>query len=135
MSAAFGTSLAPEGSRLSGPAIVHGGIGVTILTLMLWRLTMRLRDGVPPPPGDEPTPVQYFSRGTHYAFYGTLIAMPPIGLSALLTGSGILATIHSWSAVLLICLAFVHISGAIWHLFQSDGVVHRMARQDAARVR
>lgn len=135
MERAFATRIEEGGSILSGPTIVHGGIGLTILGLMLWRLTMRLSHGTPPPPDTEADAIQYLSRGTHYAFYVTLVAMPLAGLAAILTGNQTLAAAHALASKLLIALAVLHVSGALWHLFKGDGVVHRMIRRDAPRVR
>lgn len=135
MEAAFKSRAQEGGSILSGPAVVHGGLGLTILGLMLWRLTMRFRHGTPPPPETEPTPLQYLSRGTHYAFYAVLVAMPLAGLAAILTGNETIAGAHALASKLLIALAALHVAGAAWHIFKRDGVMHRMARRDPARVR
>ncbi len=135
MVGAFDASVEEGASILSGPAIVHGGIGLAIFGVMIWRLTLRLRHGTPPPPETEATVVQYLSRGVHYAFYITLLAMPLAGLSALLSGSEAIATAHALASKLLIALAVLHIAGALWHLTKGDGVVHRMIRRDPARTR
>ncbi|WP_299812886.1 cytochrome b/b6 domain-containing protein [uncultured Jannaschia sp.] len=119
-------------SVVSGPIVVHGIFGSSILIVMLWRLTLRLRRGAPPPPDNESKMIQRLSRGNHYAFYVVLIAMPPVGLGAALLRSEVLAWVHALTAYLLVVLIILHISGAVWHLTKKDGVVHRMIRRDPA---
>ena len=118
--------------RLDGTAWVHGMIGTSILLTMLYRLWLRSHYNVPPPPADEPTLVQYVSRGTHWAFYAFLIGMPIAGLLAVFTGSEILAGLHGLASKLLILLIILHFAGAMWHAFKRDGVVKRVLRQDPA---
>ena len=133
MEAAF--EAAREGAaplRLDGTAWVHGMIGTSILLAMLFRLWLRNRYHAPPPPEDEPTIVQYLSRGVHFAFYAFLIAMPVFGLLAVFTGIGILATLHGLAAWVLLLLIVLHFAGAMWHAFRRDGVVKRVLRQDPA---
>ena len=135
MAAAFDAMVETGTRAASGTAVVHGLFGLTILGLMVWRLTMRRTKGTPPPPETEPGAVRMLSRGVHYAFYVVLIGMPLAGLAAILTGSEALATAHEWASKLLIALALLHVAGAVWHLTKGDGVVHRMIRSDASRMR
>ena len=130
MEQAFAATVESGRRVITGGGLVHGLFGLTILGLMLWRLTMRRRLGTPPPPDTEPSAIQYLSRGTHYAFYVVLIAMPLAGLTAILTGVEWIATAHEWAALVLIVLAVLHVSGALWHLSKGDGVVHRMIRRE-----
>lgn len=113
-------------SEDAGTALVHALLGSMILITMLWRLAVRLRSPVPPPPETEPDTLQKVSRGVHYAFYAILIGMPLAGALALLTGSEVVATVHGWTSWLLLILAIAHIAGAMWHLSKRDGVVQRM---------
>jgi cytochrome b561 len=115
---------------VNGGAIVHAITGSTILGFMLWRVHLRRSHGAPPPPQSEPSWLQKISRGTHFAFYGLLIGMPLFGIAAVLTGIGILATLHGIAAWVLLALAVLHVSGAIMHLFKRDGVVRRIIRDD-----
>jgi cytochrome b561 len=118
----------------NGGAIVHGITGTFILGFMLWRVVLRRRHGAPPPPKTEPSWLQKISRGTHFAFYGLLIGMPLFGIAAVLTGIGILATVHGIAAWVLLALAALHLSGALWHAFKGDGVVRRMLRDEPTRL-
>lgn len=134
MEAAFAVSLRGEGPTVSGITFVHGGLGLAILGVMIWRLTMRRRHGTPPPPDTEPRPLQFVSRGVHYAFYVILIAMPLAGLAAVVTRSEAIADTHALASKLLLLLAALHVVGALWHLSKRDGVVHRMIRRDPPEV-
>lgn len=125
MAAAFerGLSAATPGA---GTAIVHGLFGIGILAAMTWRLSLRRRTSVPPPPETEPELVQRISRGTHYAFYVFLIAMPFAGLLAVLSASEWIGGLHALAAKLLWLLVLSHIAGAALHMIARDGVVTRM---------
>ena len=118
---------------LDGGAIMHGICGATILLVMLWRQAMRLTHGTPPPPESEPRKLQYMSRGNHWAFYVVLIAMPIVGLSAVLTLAPILSAIHSWTIWLLLALIAAHFAGAVWQMFRrGSDTWRRVLRRDPA---
>ncbi|EKE45705.1 cytochrome b562 [Oceaniovalibus guishaninsula JLT2003] len=114
----------------AGTAWVHGIIGTSILIAMLYRLGLRRAFGAPPPPPNEPSIIQKVSRANHYLFYIFLIGMPIAGLTAILTGSEVVAEIHAWAALILLALIAAHILGALWHLVKRDGVVSRMTSRD-----
>ena len=135
MAEAFDAALLSGNRVVTGTAIVHGWFGLTILGVMLWRLSLRRNHGAPPPPETEPKPVQYLSRGVHYAFYVVLIAMPIAGLAAVVTGTAWLADAHALTSRALLALAALHVVGAAWHAIKGDGVIRRMLRQDPARQR
>lgn len=116
---------------LSGAAWMHGGVGLTILALMLWRLGMRLRHGAPPPPQDLPAALRALSRANHFAFYGVLIAMPLAGLWATLTLNDAVARLHAAAAGLLLALIALHLAGAILHMVKPGSTAwRRMLRTD-----
>ena len=115
-----------------GGIYTHGIIGSTILLTMLWRVVLRVRHGAPPPPDDLPRWLQIVSRANHYLFYGVLIAMPLLGLAALITLQEWLGDLHGALAIVLVLAILLHVAGAMFHLFKRDGVVRRMARQDPA---
>lgn len=132
MEAAFDGAREGRALGLSGTAWMHGLMGTGILGLMVWRLWMRRRHPVPPPPESEPAILQMVSRGVHYAFYAILIAAPLVGLLAVFTGIGAFAGLHGLLVALLLILIVLHFAGAMWHAFRRDGVVKRMLRQDPA---
>lgn len=57
----------------------HKAIGITVLVLSIGRLLWRLTHRVPPPPADLPRWQQAVARGTHYAFYVLILALPISG--------------------------------------------------------
>jgi cytochrome b561 len=117
-----------------GVVFVHGIIGSSILVAMLARLYLRFHHGVPTPPTTEPRPLQWLSRGVHYAFYLVLIAMPIFGIAAVVTLIPWLGAAHGWAALALAGLAALHVAGATWHLIKGDGVVRRIISSDPPRL-
>ncbi|MBV8912793.1 MAG: cytochrome b [Acetobacteraceae bacterium] len=127
----------------------HLAVGPSILALMLVRLLWRLTHRPPPPPADLGAGLQLLARGTHWAFYAVLIALPVVGwlaasayavtpyvfgvipLPALLphddkVGEAI-GRVHGALAWVLIVLAGLHVCGAFYHAaFKRDGVFSRM---------
>lgn len=128
MEAAY--AVAVETGRLpaDGILVVHGTIGTAILLAMLSRLYLRRKHGAPPPPDTEPRAIQILSRSVHYAFYAFLIAMPLAGMAALWLKQGWLGWAHGLSAWIVLALAVLHASGALWHAVKGDGVMRRMGR-------
>ena len=128
MEAAY--NVAVDFGRLPADGIifVHAFIGLSIWTIMLWRLAMRYRFGAPPPPESLSPTMQKVSRGVHFAFYGVLLGMPVFGALALWTKVAIIGTLHGWAAYALIALAVLHVAGAAMHLVRKDGVVRRIVR-------
>lgn len=110
----------------AGVIFVHGTLGTSILLVMLWRVSLRVRFGAPPPPETEPTILQYISRSVHFAFYGLLIAMPLAGIAAVFTLSETVGTLHALTSKLLIALIVAHVAGGLWHTFKRDGIIKRV---------
>ena len=53
--------------------------------------------------------------------------LPALGIvAAVLTGWGLLATLHGLTSKVLIALIAAHLAGAVWHMSKRDGVVARM---------
>lgn len=118
----------------AGVIFVHGILGSSILAVMLWRVTLRLRYGAPPPPDSVSRPIQVISRLNHYAFYGVLITMPLLGLAAVLTLSPTIGALHAIFALLLILLALAHVAGAVMHIVKRDGTIKRVLSGQPPRV-
>lgn len=125
----------------------HKLIGMTILLLVIARLSYRMLHGAP---GDEPTlePWQrVVSHITHWTIYALLFIVPLLGwlavsaygpfkpfgipLPALLAENGdratFLFTLHKASAILLALLICMHVGAALFHyVIRKDGVLNRM---------
>jgi cytochrome b561 len=107
-------------------ALVHAGVGATILLLTIVRFVLRMRTHVPPPPSDLPRLLQLVARLTHYALYATLIALPLSGVAALLITPEA-GDVHEALKNVLYVLAGAHVAGALMHLVVlRDGVFWRM---------
>ena len=117
-----------------GVLYVHGILGTSILLVMLWRVTLRLKYGAPPPPQSAPRAIQIVSRANHFAFYGVLIAMPLAGMLAVFTLNETVGTLHGLAAILLVLLALAHVAGALWHVFKRDGTIKRVLSGQPPRV-
>jgi cytochrome b561 len=113
---------------LPGPsmALMHAAMGATILVLVITRLIIRMRSRIPPPPSDLPRILQLISRGTHYALYACLLALPPTGVAALLITPAA-GDVHEFLKNALYVFAGLHVLGALTHLIVlRDGVFFRM---------
>lgn len=128
MSAAY--AVAVDFGRLppDGILVVHGLIGTSILAAMAWRVALRARYGAPPPPDTLSRPLQIVSRAVHYVLYGILIAMPLLGITALIFKIGIFGVLHTWLSYALIATALLHVAGGLYHAVRRDGVIRRILR-------
>jgi cytochrome b561 len=59
---------------------IHRPLGITILVLALFRLSVRLWRGTPALPSYLPSWQAFAAKASHYLLYGLLTAMPLIGL-------------------------------------------------------
>jgi cytochrome b561 len=108
-----------------GGFIPHAVIGISIFIAMSARLWLRLTRGVPTAPRTEPDWMKVVSQANHWAFYVVILAMPPVGLAAILTLNPMLGRIHSWTSTLLLVLIGLHVAGALLHWARSDSHAHR----------
>lgn len=128
---------------------LHKSIGITILALMVLRLSWRLYAGAPPPMAGIPSLQQRLAGATHGALYVLLLMVPISGwmmhsasgfplqwfglfnLPNLVAANEVLQerakTMHEFLFWLLAALALVHIAAAFYHhLFQGDATLLRM---------
>jgi cytochrome b561 len=108
-----------------GGVVPHAVVGISILLAMTARLWLRLTRGVPPAPSSEPRWMKVLSRANHWGFYAMLLAMPPVGLLAILTLQPLFGAIHSWAARVLLVLIGLHVAGALLHAVCRDSSAHR----------
>lgn len=121
----------------------HREIGLVVLLLTLWRLSRiaRHKDA-------EPGLVGMLAKGSHFAFYALLVAVPLLGwaqtsaagrpvtlpgltLPALLAKDrGLAESLEDWHediAWVLFGLVALHVAAALWHHFvRRDGVLKSM---------
>lgn len=98
-------------------ALLHLVSGLTILALVIWRLVLRMRHGVPPPDPAEPVVVQWLARLTHYAIYALIIILPLSGLVGWAGGVTTAIRVHLLAKTILLPLIGLHVAGALVHHF------------------
>lgn len=112
-----------------GPAYAHIALGVTILVLMLARLTLKLRRPVAVAPDSDHPWARFLGRVNHWIFYIVLILLPLGGALAWFGGSLTAARLHYVLAWALPWFIALHVAGALVHHFVfRDGLIRRMVR-------
>lgn len=134
------------------PALLawHRPIGLAILLLALARLIIRLTHRSPPLPGDLPPLQVAAAKGSHYALYALMVAMPLVGWAMLSAAGtpvqlwggtvlppilphdvrvfGALRWIHGLLGYSFFLLILGHLGAALFHgLIRRDGVLGSMA--------
>jgi cytochrome b561/polyisoprenoid-binding protein YceI len=127
----------------------HKSVGITILTLALFRLVWRTKNPPPALPAAMPTWQVRASHFSHWALYGLIIVIPITGwLMSSASAYSVswfnlfqlpdfvapdpelkktLKDIHETLAKILAVIALVHIGAALKHaMFDKDGVLSRM---------
>jgi cytochrome b561 len=139
----------PLGARKLGLLARHKSFGMTILMLAILRLLWRLRHSPPALPAAMSPPERAIARGTHFAFYVLLFAMPLTGWMmssaknysvswfSLFTWPNLigkneaafnfLLATHQTLSYVLFVIAVLHILAALKHHFWNrDNVLLRM---------
>ena len=125
---AFGHAMHGGRGTDGGTVAAHALTGLAILGLMLWRLMLARRDGVPALPEAEPDWAARIARVTHAAFYAVLIAMPVLGGLALFAHIGPAAGLHKLLAGGLLGLIALHVTAvAVHQLAWKTNILGRMA--------
>ncbi|WP_105422633.1 cytochrome b [Neorhizobium sp. T25_27] len=110
-----GQTLTPE--QVSA-ANIHAYVGISVLVLGLIRLCLRLVQGVPPEPRQEPPFLRVVAKISHWAFYALFVAMPLAGISAWFFANATAGFAHAGPLKLLMwALIVAHIGGALVHQF------------------
>lgn len=120
-------------------AIAHIAAGSLVLVFALWRLVLRRRHGVPPPPAGSPTWQRLVARSTHAGIYAVLILLPATGLLAWALAwaqmpqlFGLACDAHVMLQNVLLGLIGLHVAGAVYGQFiRKNGVLDRMLRPAA----
>lgn len=108
--------------------LAHVAGGALVMIFAVWRLTLRVRRGVPP--AIESSKVQgILAKLTHVGLYALIILMPVSGSVAWFGGVEAAAEGHKMLKIVLLALVALHIVGALYHQFiQRDGTLARMRR-------
>ncbi|MGV1907687.1 cytochrome b/b6 domain-containing protein [Agrobacterium cavarae] len=110
-------------------ANIHAYVGIAVLVLCLVRLCLRLVQGVPEAPADEPPIAKLVAKITHWAFYAIFLAMPLSGIGKYYFGNDIAGELHGGPIKLLLwALIVLHILGVLVHqFFWRTNLLRRMA--------
>ena len=105
----------------------HVAGGMLILILVIIRLYVRFKHGVPPLPEGEPPMMKFAAHATHWGLYGLMILLPVTGAMAWFGGVLPAAQAHSALRIVMLLLVALHIGGALYQSFilKSD-VMRRM---------
>lgn len=91
--------------------------GGLILLLVIWRLALRKKRGVPDMPEGESPAQKMVAKGTHHILYLLLILMPISGSVAWFLGVNAASNGHQIMKVVLIVLVGLHVVAALYHQF------------------
>lgn len=96
------------------------------MLLVLAQLVLRVTHGRPSPDEGASQLEQWAATATHAGLYGLLLLLPVTGTIAMYLSFRI-APLHKLLSWLLLVMALVHISAALWHhLYRRDDVLRRM---------
>jgi cytochrome b561 len=122
-----------DGDRIDemGAALLHIGVGSTVLLLAVVRLAVRVTRGAPPGHRDNPAILNWLGRANHMALYGFIFAMPITGALAWFAGIELSAKLHELGRLVLIPLIGLHVLGALVEHFvlRNDSLI-RMLKPD-----
>jgi len=111
-------------------ANIHAYVGIAILVLCLIRFTLRLVQGAPAAPAEEPPPLKLAAKLAHRTFYALFLLMPVTGIAKYYFGNETLGFLHGGPLKLLLwVLIVVHVLAALIHQFYwKTDVLARMTR-------
>lgn len=114
-------------------ALLHIGVGVTILLLSIIRLGVRLRRGAPPIHRDKPDLLVWLAGATHVMLYGFIILMPLTGALAWFGLVEVSGAVHELGRWVLIPLIVLHSAGGLAEhfYFKNDSMVRMLGRNDS----
>ena len=106
---------------------LHVVVGLLIFALVVWRLVLRLRRGVPALPSSEHPALKLVASATHILFYVLLLGMPISGSVAWFFGVNVAAQAHSMAGKILLALILLHALAALaQHFWFKTDVLKRM---------
>jgi cytochrome b561 len=106
---------------------LHAAVGLLIFALVVWRLVLRLRRGVPAPPATEHPALRLVASATHILFYVLLLGMPISGSVAWFLGKDVAAQAHSLAGKILVALVLLHaLAALVQHFWFKTDVLKRM---------
>lgn len=109
-------------------ANIHAYVGISILLLCLVRFALRLMQGAPEAPPQEPPLLKLVAKVSHFAFYALFILMPLTGIGRYYFANETAGSLHGGPLKMLLwVLIGLHILGALVHQFYwKTNVLRRM---------
>ncbi len=99
-------------------ANIHAYVGIAILAFAALRILLRIVQGAPEPPAEEPAVLRLVAKVTHGLLYVLLFAMPLSGIAAYYFGFDAAGELHGGPMKLLLWLLIIaHVGGALVHQF------------------
>lgn len=109
----------------------HALGGVLVLLLVMWRLVLRWRRGVPLPPDSDSKLLDMAAKGVHGLIYVLLVLIPVSGITAWGFGVKVAGAVHSNLFGILFLTVMVHAFAAIYHHYiLRDKFLRRMMVPD-----
>ena len=117
-------------------ANLHVYVGLLVLLLAAWRLTIRFRNGVPAPPPQESLLLRRIAMATHFLLYLFIVGMPITGALAWYFDLAAMGDEHELAKPVIIVVVGLHAAAALWqHFFVKSDVLVRMLRPVKRRIR
>lgn len=115
-----------------GPLVLTHVIGGSlVLVLVVWRLAVRMRRGVPALPENEAPLLKGLAHLTHWTLYALMVVLPITGLAAWFGGSETADFIHTSLKLPLLGLVVLHFAAALSQQFvMRTGLINRMLRAE-----
>lgn len=91
--------------------------GILILILLIWRLSMRFKRGVPATPAGGHPAMVGIAHLTQWSLYALMIIMPISGAMAWFGEIELGASVHNIAKVAMLAFVALHVVGALFHQF------------------
>ncbi len=109
----------------------HVVLGLLIFVMAAVRLSVRLKQKVPPPPQAENAVLKIIAKLTHFMLYTILLVMPVSGSVAWFGHVELAAKGHEFGKGLLLAFLFLHVVGALYQQFVlKTDVLKRMVKPE-----
>lgn len=117
-------------------AWLHIIIGITIFSLMLYRLYKRVLTGTPALPTNTYSPLLLLARLSHYSLYLLLFSMPLSGFFGWYLEIKILIDVHHLLSKILVALILFHVCAAIFQEgVLGNKVLHKMMSPEKQKLK
>ncbi|MER9730794.1 cytochrome b/b6 domain-containing protein [Mesorhizobium sp. M0217] len=116
-------------------ANIHVYVGLAVLVLAIWRIAVRLRDGVPAAPPEESVLLKRIGAAAHFLLYLFIFGMPITGALAWYFSFRAMGEIHELAKPVIIIVVGLHAAAALWqHFYMKSDVLVRMLRPSGRRA-